>query len=159
MKGLRYNSRCFSYINQKSKAVFPKESGLAFFFIACFSFGQAVGKEARMNKDQLAEYLKAHHLGKENAILSRELEKLFCVNGKELRDFINVLRREAIPIASDQSGYYFAKTESELRATIRHMRRRIAGISAAIRGLNRSLSNFDTAQTRLPLMEGGEDSE
>lgn len=112
-----------------------------------------------MDKDQLAEYLKVHHLGKENAILSRELEKLFCVNGKELRDFINVLRREAIPIASDQSGYYFAKTESELRATIRHMRRRIGGISAAIRGLNRSLSNFDTAQTHLPLMEGGEDFE
>ena len=112
-----------------------------------------------MDKDQLAEYLKAHHLGKENAILSRELEKLFCVNGKELRDIINILRREATPIASDQSGYYYAKTESELRATIRHMRRGIAGISAAIRGLNRSLSNFDKAQTRLPFMEGGEDSE
>ena len=46
-----------------------------------------------MDKDQLAEYLKAHHLGKENAILSRELEKLFCVNGKELRDIINILRQ------------------------------------------------------------------
>lgn len=112
-----------------------------------------------MDKDQLAEYLKDYHLGKENAILSRELELIFRVNGKELRDLINILRREAIPIASDQSGYYYAKTENELRATIRHMRRRIAGISAAIRGLNRSLSDFDKAQTRLPFKEGGEASE
>jgi hypothetical protein len=112
-----------------------------------------------MDKDQLAEYLKDYHLGKGNAILSRELELIFRVNGKELRDLINILRREAIPIASDQSGYYYAKTENELRATIRHMRRRIAGISAAIRGLNRSLSDFDKAQTRLPFKEGGEVSE
>ncbi len=108
-----------------------------------------------MEKDWLAEYLKSYHLGRENAITSRGLERTFCVNGKELRDTINILRREAIPIASDQSGYYYAKTEAELRATIQHMRRRIAGISAAISGLNRSLLDFDKAQTRLPLVKGG----
>ena len=89
-----------------------------------------------MEKDWLAEYLKSYHLGRENAITSRELERTFCVNGKELRDTINILRREAIPIASDQSGYYYAKTEAELRATIQHMHRRIAGISVAISGLS-----------------------
>ena len=37
------------------------------------------------------------------------------------------------------------------------MRNRIAGISAAITGLRRSLAAFDDTQIRLPL-EGGDDS-
>ncbi|WP_312645150.1 hypothetical protein [Hydrogenoanaerobacterium sp.] len=108
-----------------------------------------------MEKDWLAEYQKSYHLGRENAITSREMERIFCVSGKEPRDTINILSREAIPIASDQSGYYYAKTEAELRATIHHMRRRIVGINAAINGLNRSLLDFDKARTRLPLVKGG----
>ena len=40
--------------------------------------------------------------------------------------------------------------------TIRHMRNRISGISAAITGLRRSLAAFDDTQLRLPL-EGGDD--
>lgn len=38
-----------------------------------------------------------------------------------------------------------------MRATIGHLTRRISGIAAAIHGLNRSLEQFDTDQTRLPL--------
>ena len=37
-----------------------------------------------------------------------------------------------------------------MRATIAHMTHRISGIAAAIRGLNRSLEKFDTAQLRIP---------
>ena len=51
--------------------------------------------------------------------------------------------------------YFYAATEQEVRATIAHLTRRISGIAAAIAGLNRSLEQFDTAQTRLPL-EGGD---
>lgn len=65
------------------------------------------------------------------------------------------LRRKGIPIASSGSGYFYAATEQEVRATIAHLTRRISGIAAAISGLNRSLEQFDTAQTRLPL-EGGD---
>lgn len=41
-----------------------------------------------------------------------------------------------------------------MRATIGHLTRRISGIAAAIHGLNRSLEQFDTDQTRLPLKGG-----
>jgi biotin operon repressor len=109
-----------------------------------------------MQKEQLAEYLYRYHHGEENAIISRTLEHTFSVSGKELRDLVNALRREGIPIASDQSGYFYAKTEAEVRMTIRHMRNRIAGISAAITGLRSSLTAFDDTQMRLPL-EGGDD--
>ena len=48
----------------------------------------------------------------------------------------------------------YAATEQEVRATIGHLTRRISGIAAAIHGLNRSLEQFDTDQTRLPLKGG-----
>lgn len=109
-----------------------------------------------MHKEQLAEYLHKYHHGAENAVTSKTLENKFCVSGKELRDQVNALRRDGIPIATDQSGYFYAKTETEVRVTIRHMRNRISGISAAISGLRRSLAAFDDTQIRLPL-EGGDD--
>ena len=74
--------------------------------------------------------------------------------GTELRQLVNQLRRAGIPIASNSSGYFYAATEQEVRATIGHLTRRISGIAAAIHGLNRSLEQFDTDQTRLPLKGG-----
>lgn len=110
-----------------------------------------------MHKEQLSEYLYRYHHGAENAVTSRALEQTLRISGKGLRDLVNILRREGIPIASDQSGYFYAKTETEVRLTIRHMRNRISGISAAIKGLRSSLTAFDDTQLRLPL-EGGDDS-
>ena len=107
-----------------------------------------------MEKERLAEHLERYHSGASNAATSRELECAFGIKGKELRDAVNALRREGVPIASNGSGYFYAATEQEVRATIAH---RIGGIAAAIRGLTRSLDVFDTAQTRLPL-EGGDGS-
>ena len=109
-----------------------------------------------MEKERLAEHLERYHSGASNAATSRELECAFGIKGKELRDAVNALRREGVPIASNGSGYFYAATEQEVRATIAHLTRRISG-TAAIRGLTRSLDVFDTAQTRLPL-EGGDGS-
>ncbi|MDD3780639.1 hypothetical protein [Pelotomaculum terephthalicicum] len=122
----------------------------------CLSFRGNGRKGGPMQKEQLAEHLRRYHHGAENAVISKELERSFGVSGKELRDQVNALRREGVPIASDQNGYFYAKTEAEVRMTIRHMRNRISGISAAITGLRRSLAAFDDTQLRLPL-EGGDD--
>lgn len=109
-----------------------------------------------MEKDRLAEYLERYHLGALNTATSRELECAFGIKGIEVRHLVNSLRREGIPIASSGSGYFYAATEQEVRATIAHMTHRISGIAAAIRGLSQSLERFDTSQTRLPLT-GGDD--
>ena len=110
-----------------------------------------------MEKERLAEHLERYHSGASNAATSRELECAFGVKGKELRDTVNALRRESVPIASNGSGYFYAATEQEVRTTIAHLTNRIGGIAAAIRGLTRSLDVVDTAQTRLP-REGGDGS-
>ena len=117
--------------------------------------GRQPRKGASREKERLAEHLERYHSGASNAATSRELECAFGIKGKELRDAVNALRREGVPIASNGSGYFYAATEQEVRATIAHLTHRIGGIAAAIRGLTRSLDVFDTAQTRLPL-EGGD---
>lgn len=104
-----------------------------------------------MEKETIAEHLKRYHHGERNAVTSRELENALDIRGKELRDLVNALRRDGVPIGSSGSGYFYAATEPEVRATIAHMTHRISGIAAAIRGLTQTLEDFDTAQTRLPL--------
>jgi biotin operon repressor len=109
-----------------------------------------------MLKDRLAGYMEIFHAGEQYAATSRELERAIGVNGATLRKLVNALRRDGVPIASDENGYYYAETELEVRRTIAHMKHRIFGISAAIHGLEKSLDRFDPAQTRLPL-DGGDD--
>ena len=108
-----------------------------------------------MVPETIAEHLRRYHRGEQSAVTSRELELTFEMKGKELRSAINELRRDAVPIASNGNGYYYAADAQEVRHTIAHMTHRISGIAAAIRGLNRALEDFDTAQERLPLDGGG----
>ncbi|MDE6996775.1 MAG: hypothetical protein K2P04_02720 [Oscillospiraceae bacterium] len=109
-----------------------------------------------MEDRQLAEHLRQYHLGESGAATSQELEIALSVRSREVRDAVNRLRCRGVPIASSSSGYFYAATEQEVRATIAHMTHRISGISAAIRGLNKSLEKFDTAQLRIS--DGREDS-
>ena len=104
-----------------------------------------------MEKERLAEYLEQYHMGALNAATSRELELTFGIKGIQVRHMVNALRRDGVPIASN----FYAATDKEVRATIAHLTRRISGIAAAIRGLDRTLEREDTAQTRLPL-DGGD---
>ena len=102
-----------------------------------------------MEKETLAKHLKRYHYGAANAVTSRALERTYSVKGKELRDTVNALRRDGVPVASSGVGYFYAETEQEVRATIAHMTHRISGIAAAIRGLTMALEQFDTAQMTL----------
>ena len=52
------------------------------------------------------------------------------------------MRREGVPIASDQTGYYYAQTAGEVYGTIRTLKKMCSGLDAAITGLERSLNGF-----------------
>jgi len=108
-----------------------------------------------MDQETLIWYMKIFHPGEAKPAASKELEAIFGIRGAALRRSINAMRRQGVPIASGENGYYYAETELEVRRTIAHLKHRISGISAAIRGLEKCLPEFDAAQTRLPL-EGGE---
>ena len=104
-----------------------------------------------MIPETIGDYLERYHKGGANAVTSRELEITFSVKGIQIRDMVNALRREGVPIASSGRGYFYAATQQEVRDTIAHMTNRITSIRAAIAGLRQSLELFDTGQFRLPL--------
>ena len=60
-------------------------------------------------RSAICNYLKKHHSGKETAVFSRELERLFSLDGRALRRIIHSLRQDGHPICGDVHGYYFAE--------------------------------------------------
>ena len=69
----------------------------------------------------IAKHLKEYHCGELRVVPSRELEAAFQIRGPDLRQLINSLRGDGIPICSSDSGYYYADTEEERDAFIRYV--------------------------------------
>ena len=91
-----------------------------------------------MTDKALCEYLKKYRRGQESAASSRELEAAFHVKGTELRRAVNRLRCNGYPICSNSTGYFYAARQSEIRATIAQLTKRISKITAARNGLVKS---------------------
>lgn len=86
-------------------------------------------------RSAICEYLKKYHTGKANAVYSRELEQLFGIDGRSLRRKISSLRKDGVPICSDESGYYYADSQMEIDQTVCRMQELAATISDAVTGL------------------------
>ena len=95
-----------------------------------------------MKKEELNNYLKSHCLGKANAVSGEHLRRIIHISENELRKQVNRLRRAGVPIASDQTGYYYAQTAGEVFSTLRHLEKMMAGLEAAVCGLEGSLDSF-----------------
>ena len=63
------------------------------------------------------EYLTKNHVGKENAVFSKELEQRFSVSDRALRRMISDLREEGFPVCSGCTGYYLGKSRKEVERT------------------------------------------
>ena len=83
----------------------------------------------------LCEFLKKHHTGRENAVYSRELQRLFLIDGRTLRRKISSLRQDGYPICSDENGYYYADSQTEINATVARLNQLVTKVSNARTGL------------------------
>ena len=89
-----------------------------------------------MNREErLLAYLEGACSGRDYRVGGKELERTLNLSGTELRKLVNRLRQQNKPIASDQTGYFYAQT-------IQNLKKMRAGLDAAIRGLERSLDDF-----------------
>lgn len=95
-----------------------------------------------MKKDELKNYLLYNCQGRNRSISGGRLRHAIHTSENELRKQVNRLRREGIPIASDQTGYFYAQTAGEVYSTIRHLKKMRAGLDAAIAGLEGCLDAF-----------------
>ena len=84
---------------------------------------------------KLLEYLKDNHAGKDKAVCSRELERLFSMNGRSIRRIISRLRQDGHPICSSSKGYYYARTQDDINATVSRLNELVTGVSNARTGL------------------------
>lgn len=83
----------------------------------------------------ICNYLKKYHTGRDKAVYSRELERLFSLDGRTLRRKISSLRQDGYPICSDETGYYYAENQKEINATICRLNTLVMRISNARTGM------------------------
>jgi biotin operon repressor len=86
-------------------------------------------------KTAICEYLRNHHVGKDNAIHSKELETLFALSGRNIRRKVSSLRQDGFPICSDESGYYYADSQKEINNTVSRLNELVTKVSNARTGL------------------------
>lgn len=99
-----------------------------------------------MKKDDLRYHLLHSCRGKKHSASSRKLSATIHSSENELRKAVNRLRREGVPIGSDQNGYYYAQTAGEVYDTIRNLKRMRSGLDAAIEGLEGCLDSFGESE-------------
>ena len=65
-------------------------------------------------KTAICAYLREHHTGKSRAIHSKDLQRLFCLDGRNIRRKISALRQAGYPLKSlaildkaDKDGFTF----------------------------------------------------
>lgn len=86
-------------------------------------------------KTAIFEFLKDFHRGREKAICSKELQRIFSLDGRNIRRKISKLRQEGYPICSDETGYYYADSQAEINATVGRLNGLVASVSNARTGL------------------------
>ena len=83
----------------------------------------------------ICNYLKKHHVGRDNAVHCNEIEKLFGIDRRTVQRSVNLLRREGFAICSDQNGYYYADNQKEIDATIKRLNSQVQNMSTARNGM------------------------
>ena len=84
----------------------------------------------------IADYLSR---GRENALTSRELERLTNLDGRSVRLLIERERRSGTPILSDcASGYFLPSTDDERAACVRSLRHRAREILTTARAIEQA---------------------
>lgn len=86
-------------------------------------------------KSAICVYLKNNHTGKSRAIHSRDLQRLFSIDGRTLRRKVSALRQDGYPICSDETGYYYADNQMEINNTVCRLNGLVTQISNARTGL------------------------
>ena len=91
----------------------------------------------------LLEYLRANHVGEENAITDRELGRSIGLQGTRLRETVNMLRVTSHPICSSTRGYYYAGTKDEINETMNHLEGRAYALYRAVLGLEAAMGGYE----------------
>lgn len=108
-----------------------------------------------MNKrTAICNYLKKYHTGKERAVYSEELGRLFSLSKRGIQHNVAVLRQRGQPICSGVTGYFYAANQSEIDETISRLESIIESVSETKQAMRhtsaaRTVSLKTTVQVKL----------
>ncbi len=78
-------------------------------------------KDVKTIAEAFAEFLKTYHCGEANAIKAVDINKRFPLTPRQIREVVNRLRCEGVPICSGSMGYYYASNSTELARTKKYI--------------------------------------
>lgn len=87
-----------------------------------------------MHKDlhsRIIVHIKLHHRI-ENPVLSKLLELEFNTSGEVVREAVKEARRDGIPIAMCQHGYFLARNYEEFKSTLHNLESRATSLFKTI---------------------------
>ena len=90
---------------------------------------------ATNTREAICEYLRKYHVGRCNAVHTRELQCRFPKHQRSLRYHISQLRIDGYPICSDENGYWYAEHQFEINRTVRRFNQCITHMSVVRNGL------------------------
>ncbi len=108
-----------------------------------------------MSTNEIYEYLKKEHVGKENAVFSKDLEHRFSLSGRALRRVISALRKERCPLCSGCNGYYLGKTRKDAGKTAAWLSELAGGIADSGRTMEQIASQPE--ERKIIIIMGGID--
>lgn len=82
--------------------------------------------------------------GEENAVTSRQIQRAFGVNQRELRKIVEKCRKSGVFILASDQGYFYPASKDELQRFIRRESNRVKNQCIAIAPLKRYLKQLDS---------------
>ena len=88
-------------------------------------------------EEQILDYIKRWHRGRQRAITYKELAKVLRINERELRNVIASLVTKGEPIGASQEGYFWITSEEEYQIARAEIISRIDKLRQRLEGLER----------------------
>lgn len=85
-------------------------------------------KKMLTNKDKIHIFIREFHMGKDNPVSNKELQRIFRIREDEIRTCIKILRLDGKPVCYNESGYFYAQNREEILETVDHLQKMITGI-------------------------------
>ena len=100
-------------------------------------------------EEQILDYIKRWHRGRQRAITYKELAKVLRINERELRNVIASLVTKGEPIGASQEGYFWITSEEEYQIARAEIISRIDKLRQRLEGLERGWEERQVPQKSL----------
>jgi len=100
-------------------------------------------------EEQILDYIKRWHRGRQRAITYKELAKVLKLNERELRNVVALLVTKGEPIGASQEGYFWITSDDEYQIARAEIISRIDKLRQRLNGLEKGWEERQVPQKSL----------